>query len=83
MVKKSKQPDGGEMKEEISQTDKSSESTESTESTESIEAKKETTNGLNFDIMDFSEIFPLGASIINCLHVSLSNISITMKSGKY
>ena len=80
MVKKSKQPDGGEMKEEISQTDKSS---ESTESTESIEAKKETTNGLNFDIMDFSEIFPLGASIINCLHVSLSNISITMKSGKY
>lgn len=50
---------------------------------EAVTKKSEKSGGFNFDIMDFSEIFPFAASLLNCFHVSISNVNINLKSGTY
>ena len=46
-----------------------------------IEQKK--SSGFEFDLMDFSELFPFGASLLNSIYVGVSNIEIVLTSDKY
>ena len=46
-----------------------------------IEQKK--SGGFEFDLMDFSELFPFGASLLNSIYVGVSNIEIVLTSDKY
>ena len=46
-----------------------------------IEQKK--SSGFEFDLMDFSELFPFGASLLNSIYVGVSNIEILLTSDKY